>query len=82
VAMVMFREVGVVDRAVIPKVGVPLWQDAVGVVTIDVQGQAPATQMSHSQAVEVEPFCCGVHTHHVMWTTPLDDNCRWAVDGT
>jgi hypothetical protein len=80
--MVMFREVGVVDRAVIPKVGVPLWQDAVSVVTVDVWGRAPATPMSHSQAVEAEPLCCCVRTHHVMWTTPSDDNCRWAVDST
>jgi hypothetical protein len=82
VATVVFGEVGVIDGAVIPKVGVPLWQDAVGVMTVDVRGWAPATPMSHSQAVEAEPLCCGVRTHHVMWTTPLDDNCRWAVDST
>jgi hypothetical protein len=80
--MVMVREVGVVDGAVIPKVGVPLQQDAVGVMTVDMWGQALATPMSHLQAVEAEPLCCYVRTHHVIWTTPSDDNCRWAVDGT
>jgi hypothetical protein len=82
VALVMVREVGVIDGTVVPKVRVPLWQDAVGVVTIDMRSQALTTPMSHSQAVETEPLCCGVHTHHVAWTTPSDDNCRWAVDGT
>jgi hypothetical protein len=38
VMTVMVREVGIVDGAVVPKVGVPLWQDAVGVVTVDVRG--------------------------------------------
>jgi hypothetical protein len=82
VAMVMFREVGVIDGAVVPIVGVPLWQDTVGIVAVDMWGWAPATPMPHPQAVEVEPFYCGVCTHHVVWTTPLDDNCRWAVDST
>jgi hypothetical protein len=81
-AMVLLGHVGVVDRTVVPKVGVPLWQYAVGVVTIDVRSQALATPMPHLQAVEAEPFCRGIHTHHVVWTTPLDDNCRQAVDGT
>jgi hypothetical protein len=79
---VMVGEVGVIDGAVIPKVGVPLWQDAVSVVTVDMRGWAPATPMSHLQAVEAEPLCCCVHTHHIAWTTPSDDNCRQAVDGT
>jgi hypothetical protein len=82
VTAVMFGEVGVVDGAVIPKVRVPLQQDAAGVMTVDMWGWAPATPMSHLQAVKAEPLCCGVRTHHVVWTTPLDDNCRWAVDGT
>jgi hypothetical protein len=81
-AMIVFGHVGVVDRTVVPKVGVPLWQDTVSVVAVDVQSQAPATPMAHLQAVEAEPLCCSVHTHHVAWTTPSDDNCRWAVDGT
>jgi hypothetical protein len=81
-AAVMFGEVGVVDRAVVPKVGVPLQQDAVSVMAVDMQGWALATPMSHSQAVETKPLCCSVHTHHVAWTTPSDDNCRQAVDGT
>jgi hypothetical protein len=38
VAMVMVREIGVIDRAVVPKVGVPLWQDTVGVVTVNMWG--------------------------------------------
>jgi hypothetical protein len=48
VVTVMFRHIGVVDRAVVPKVGVPLWQDAVGVVAVDVWGRALATPMAHS----------------------------------
>jgi hypothetical protein len=47
VATVMFRHVGVVDRAVVPEIGVPLWQDAVGVVAVDVWGWTPATPMAH-----------------------------------
>jgi hypothetical protein len=47
-AAVVFREVGVVDGAVVPEIGVPLWQDAVGVMAIDMQGRAPVTPMSHS----------------------------------
>jgi hypothetical protein len=82
VVVIMFREVGVVHGAVVPIVGVPLWQDAVGVVAVDVWGWAPATPVSHSQAVETEPLCGCVCTHHVTWTTPSDDNCRRAVDGT
>jgi hypothetical protein len=82
VVAVMVGEIGVIDRAVVPKVGVPLWQDAVGVMAVDVQSWAPATPMSHSQAVEAEPLCHSVCTHHVTWTTPSDDNYRWAVDGT
>jgi hypothetical protein len=48
VVMVTFRHMGVVDRAVVPKIGVPLWQDAVGVVAVDVWGQTLATPMAHS----------------------------------
>jgi hypothetical protein len=48
VATVAFGEVGVVNRAVVPKVRVPLWQDAVGVVAVDVWGWTPVTPMPHS----------------------------------
>jgi hypothetical protein len=48
VVLVLFGHVGVIDGTVIPKVGVPLWQDAVGVVAVDVQSQALATPMPHS----------------------------------
>jgi hypothetical protein len=74
--------VGVINRAVVPIVGVPLGQDTVGVVTVDMRSRTPATPMPHSHTVETEPFCCGVRAHHVAWTTPSDDNCRRAVDGT
>jgi hypothetical protein len=56
--------------------------NAVGVVAVDVQSRTPMTPMAHSQAMEAEPFCCHVRTHHVTWTTPSDDNWRRAVDGT
>jgi hypothetical protein len=79
---VVVGHVGIVDGAVVPKIGVPLGQDAVGVMTIDVRSWAPTTPMTHVHAMEAEPFCCRVRTHHVTWTTPSDDNCRWAVDGT
>jgi hypothetical protein len=79
---VLFGHVGVVDRTVVPIVGVPLWQDTVSVVAVDVRSRTPVTPMPHTHAVEAEPFCCGICTHHVAWTTPSDDNCRWAVDGT
>jgi hypothetical protein len=82
VTSVTFREVRVVDGAVVPKVGVPLRQDAVSVVAVDMGSWAPTAPVSHPQAVETKPLCCCIHTHHVMWTTPLDDNCRQAVDGT
>jgi hypothetical protein len=82
VMAVVVGEVGVIDGAVVPKIGVPLRQDAVGVVTVDVWGRALVTPMSHMQAVETEPLCCSVRTHHVAWTTPSDNNCRQAVDGT
>jgi hypothetical protein len=82
VAPVAFGHVWVVDGAVIPIVGVPLGQDAVGVMTVDMWSWAPATPMSHSQAVETKPLCSRIRAHHVAWTTPSDDNCRWAVDGT
>jgi hypothetical protein len=79
---VAVRHVGVVDGSVVPEIGVPLGQDAVGVVTVNVGSQAPTTPMTHSHAMEAEPFCRCVCAHHVAWTTPSDDNCRWAVDGT
>jgi hypothetical protein len=66
VAMVVFGEVGVIDGAVIPKVGVPLQQNAVSVMTVDVRGRALVTPMAHAQAVEAEPLCCSVCTHHVV----------------
>jgi hypothetical protein len=82
VATVTFGHVGVVDRAVVPVVRVPLGQDAVGVVAVDMGSRAPTTPMAHMQAVETEPLRSCVCTHHVAWTTPSDDNCRRAVDGT
>jgi hypothetical protein len=82
VVSVVVGHVRVVDGAVVPIVGVPLRQDTVSVVAVHVGSRTPTTPMAHSQAVETEPFCCHVHTHHVTWTTPLDDNCRRAVDGT
>jgi hypothetical protein len=81
-AAILFRHVGVIDRAVVPIMGVPLRQDAVGVVTVDVRSRAPTAPVTHTHTVEAEPFCCHVRTHHVAWTTPSDDNCRRAVDGT
>jgi hypothetical protein len=48
VASVLFGHIGVIDGTVVPKVGVPLWQDAVGVVAVNVQSQTPATPMPHS----------------------------------
>jgi hypothetical protein len=81
-AVVAFGHVGVVDGAVVAVVGMPLGQYAVGVVAIDMGGGAPATPMAHSQAVETKPLSGRVRTYHVVWTTPSDDNCRWAVDGT
>jgi hypothetical protein len=82
IAMVAFGHVGVVNGAVVPVVGVPLGQDAVGVVAVDVRSWAPMTPMADAQAVEAEPLRRCICTHHVAWTTPLDNNCRWAVDGT
>jgi hypothetical protein len=82
VATILVGHVGVVDGAMVPVVGVPLGQDAVGVVAVDMRSRTLTTPMAHSQAVEAEPLCCHIRTHHVAWTTPSDDNCRWAVDGT
>jgi hypothetical protein len=82
VVSIVVREVGVIDGAVVPIVGVPLWQDAVGVVAVNMRSWALTTPVSHPQAVETKPLCRHVCTYHVMWTTPLDDNCRRAVDGT
>jgi hypothetical protein len=81
-AMIVFGHVGVINGAMVPVVGVPLGQDAVGVVAVDVQSRAPTTPMTHAQAVETEPLCCCIRTYHVAWTTPSDDNCRRAVDST
>jgi hypothetical protein len=74
--------VGVVDGAVVPIVGVPLGQDTVGVVAVDVGSQALTTPMAHPQAVETKPLHSCVCAYHVAWTTPSDNNCRRAVDGT
>jgi hypothetical protein len=82
VASVVVGHVGVVDRTVVPKIRVPLGQDTVGVVAIDVWSRTPMTPMAHAHAVEAEPFRRRVRTHHVVWTTLSDDNCRQAVDGT
>jgi hypothetical protein len=79
---IVFRHVGVVDRAVVPIMGVPLRQNAVGVVAVNVGSWAPMTPMTNFHAVETKPLCSRVCAHHVAWTTPSDDNCRWAVDGT
>jgi hypothetical protein len=82
VASVAFGHVRVVDGAVVSVIWMPLRQNAVGVMTVDVRSWAPVTPMSHSQAVETEPFCSCICAHHVAWTTPSDNNCRRAVDGT
>jgi hypothetical protein len=82
VAPVAFGHVGVVDRAVVPIIQVPLRQDAVGVVAVDMRSWALSAPVSHSQAVETKPLCSCICAHHVAWTTPSDDNCRRAVDGT
>jgi hypothetical protein len=81
-AMIALGHVGVVNRAVVPIVGVPLGQDAVGVMAIDMRSWTPVTPMTHTHTVETKPLGCRVGTHHVAWTTPSDDNCRRAVDGT
>jgi hypothetical protein len=47
VAAVAFGHIQVIHRAMVPKVGVPLWQDAVGVVTVDMWSRTPATPMPH-----------------------------------
>jgi hypothetical protein len=70
---IVFGHVGVIDGAVVPVMGVPQWEDTVGVVAVDVRSRAPATPMSHSQAVETKPLRCGVCTHHVAWTTPVTE---------
>jgi hypothetical protein len=77
-----FGHVGIVHRTAVPIVGVPLGQDTIGVVAVDVGSQAPATPMSHSHAVETKPLRSRIRAHHVAWTTPSGDNCRRAVDGT
>jgi hypothetical protein len=81
-ATIVFGHVGVVDGAAVPVMGVPLRQNAVGVVTVDVRSWTPTAPMTHMHAMEAEPLCCRVRTHQVAWTTPSDDNCRRAVDGT
>jgi hypothetical protein len=47
VATSLTGHIGVVDRAVVPKIGVSLRQDAVGVVAVDVWGWTPVTPMAH-----------------------------------
>jgi hypothetical protein len=47
VVAVAFGHIGVIDRTVVPKIGVPLQQDAVGVVAVDVWGRTLATPMAH-----------------------------------
>jgi hypothetical protein len=81
-APVVFGQVWVVDGAAVPVVWVPLWQNAVGVVTVDMRSRALLAPMSHPQAVEAKPLRSCICAHHVVWTTPSDDNCRRAVDGT
>jgi hypothetical protein len=80
--VIVFGHVGVIHRAVVPVVGVPLGQDTVGVMTVDMGSRAPMTPMSHFHAVETKPLCSRIRAYHVVWTTPSDDNCRQAVDGT
>jgi hypothetical protein len=80
--MIALGHVGIVDGAVVPIVGVPLRQDAVGVVAVDMGSRALMTPVAHPQAVETKPLCGCVRAYHVVWTTPSDDNCRQAVDST
>jgi hypothetical protein len=80
--LVVLGHVRVVNGAVVPVMGVPLRQNAVGVMAVDVRSWAPMTPVAHSQAVKAEPLGCCVRAYHVAWTTPSDDNCRRAVDGT
>jgi hypothetical protein len=47
-ASVVVRHVWVVDGAVVPVVGMPLWQDAVGVMAVDMWSRTLATPMAHS----------------------------------
>jgi hypothetical protein len=82
VATVTFEHVGVIDRAVVPVVGVPLREDAVSVMAVNMRSWTLATPMTHAEAVEAEPLRCSICAHHVAWTIPSDDNCRRAVDGT
>jgi hypothetical protein len=65
-ATVTFGHVGVVDGAVVPIVGVPLGQDVVGVVAIDMGGRATAAPMAHSQAVETKPLRSSIRAYHVV----------------
>jgi hypothetical protein len=81
-AAVVLGHVWVVNRAAGSIVGVPLGQDAVSVVAVDVWSRAPTTPVAHFQAVKAEPLGCCVRAYQVAWTTPSDDNCRRAVDGT
>jgi hypothetical protein len=48
VVSVMVREEWVVNRAMIPIVWVPLWEDAVRVVAVNVWSHTVATPVSHS----------------------------------
>jgi hypothetical protein len=81
-AAVVLGHIQVVNGAVVPIMGVPLGQDAVSVVAVDVGSRALATPMSHFHAVETKPLRSRIRAHHVAWTTPSDDNCRRAVDST
>jgi hypothetical protein len=74
--------VGIINGAVVPIMGVPLRQDAVSVMAVDMWSRALTTPMTHTETVEAEPLRRCVRTHQVAWTTPSDDNCRQAVDGT
>jgi hypothetical protein len=48
VAAVFVREVGVVDGTVVPIVGMPLWEDVVSVVAVDMQGWAMVAPVPNS----------------------------------
>jgi hypothetical protein len=47
-AMIAVRHVQVIDGAVVPEIWVPLRQDAVGVVAVNMGSQTPTTPMAHS----------------------------------
>jgi hypothetical protein len=66
VASVVVREIRVIDRAVVPIIWMPLQEDAVHVVAVDMWGWASVAPMPHSQVVETEPLYSHVCTHHVV----------------